>query len=157
MHTHKGVIWRGVATALDSLFFPSVSFGEGGAEGWLALLVAGRLNGSPDSASFLIRFDDVQWVGGYSETVYWTLAEAKHRPAHALNIIADSSWPKRLEAIGRGDYHAHFLLCGGDMCCEVVAASEYRISAFASEQGAEDELLRWRQTYPGSDQENQYR
>lgn len=145
MHTHKGVVWTGVATALDGLFFPGISFGEGGAEGRLVLIVGGRLNGGPDAASFLIQFDDVQWVGGYSETVYWTLAEANHRPVHALNIIADSSWPKRLEAIGRGDHYAHFLLCGGDMCCEVVAASEYSINAFDSEDGAEEELERWRQ------------
>lgn len=43
------------------------------------------------------------------------------------------------------------------MCCEIVAAGEYTMSAFDSENGAEEELLRWRQTYLSTAQENQSR
>lgn len=128
----------------DALFFPSIIFSDGGAEGSLILRVIGRPEGGGPAQGFLIEFHHVEAVCGYSETVYWSFADAIHRPQHCLNIIESSMEPSRMAELGRTNL-VHYLLCGGDMCCEIVASDRYVITTFDSEDALEREAVRRRE------------
>ncbi|MFC7380380.1 hypothetical protein [Brevundimonas sp. GCM10030266] len=83
-------------------------------------------------------------VCGYSETAYWSFAEETRRPQHFLNIIETSGEPDRMAELGR-DGLVHYLLCGGDTCCEVLARDHYVITAFDAELELETQALRRRE------------
>lgn len=144
MQTSIDTVWRGVPTDGDALFFPSILFNDGGAEGWLTLRVIGNVGPGGPTRGLLVEFADVASVCGYSETAYWSFAEAAHRPQHFLNIIETSTEPARMAELGRPGL-VHYLLCGGDMCCEVLAADHRHITAFDTELELEEQALRRRQ------------
>jgi len=132
MLTSAGTRWLGVPSPMDALFFPSVTIGDGGVEGDLTLLVSGDSRTYP-GPSFLITFGNVESICAYSETLYWSLAAEPTRPQHVLNLILESPLLRRVaERGGNGgvDRLAHFLVCGGDMCCEVLAADCYGLRTF---------------------------
>ena len=135
MQTGAGTGWQGIPTPMDKLFWPSISFGSGGVEGSIALLIAG-------APSFVLRFGSVEAVCGYSETVYWSLASENTRPSHTLNLVIGSPLLDRLREF-RGDPLLElFLICGGDMCCEVVARGAYALSEYPTHELAEAALAR---------------
>ena len=135
MQTGSGTSWRGVPTPMDNLFFPSIAFGGGGTEGDVTLLVLG-------TPSFVLRFAGVEAVCGYSETAYWSLATEDTRPQHALNLISGSPLLERLAGYRQETRLAHFLVCGGDICCEIVAYDSYALTPYASQDLAEAALAR---------------
>ena len=135
MQTDAGIRWQGIPTPMDRLFFPSIAFGGGGAESCVTLLVAG-------TPSFVLRFTDVQAVCGYSETVYWSLAAERSRPVHALNLVLGSPLLASLRAFRHEPRLEHFLVCGGDMCCEVIAFGAYALSEYPNSDLAEAALAR---------------
>lgn len=136
MQTSDDTVWVGVPSAGDQLFFPSVSFGPGGAEGTVTLLVVGGRRDGAIAPTLIVYFQTVVSVCGYSETAYWSLAEARHRPRHFLNVIRNSPLAARIK--GRLPWYdaiQHYLVCGGDMCCEVVA-TDYSIAEYQTEAEA---------------------
>lgn len=135
MQTGSGTRWHGIPTPMDNLFYPSVMFGGGGAEGQVALLVIG-------APSFVLRFDLVEAVCGYSETLYWSLSTDTARPQHTLNLIQGSPLLDQIKAFRQDTPLAHFLVCGGDMCCEVIASNAYALTAYDSQDLAEAALAR---------------
>lgn len=145
MHTASDVVWTGVPTAADELFFPSITFGEGGAEGWLTLLVAGRVGPQGPVRGYMFVFQHVEAISGFSETVYWSLAQAAHRPPAFLNTIENSALLEQIQQFREADYLRHFLLCGGDMCCEIVAGMDCEVIAFESERALEEAAIQLRQ------------
>ena len=101
--TDAGTRWQGISTPMDKLFYPSIAFGGGGAEGYVTLLVAGP-------PSFVLRFDHVEAIRGYSETVYWSMAVETSRPRHALNVVLDSPLQGRLREFRHQPRLEHFLI-----------------------------------------------
>jgi hypothetical protein len=135
MQTDVGTRWQGIPTPMDRLFFPSIALGGGGAEGYVTLLVA-------DTPSFVLRFTEVQAVCGYSETVYWSLAGERSRPVHVLNLVLGSPLLARLRVFRHEPRLEHFLVCGGDMCCEIIAFGAYVLSDYPTSELAEAALAR---------------
>ena len=132
MHTQLGTRWEGIPTALDRLSWPSIQFGGGGAPGDVDLLVLGA-HAEP---SFVLRLQGVEFIAAYDETVYWSLAEEPTRPQRALNRIQNSSLLPAILKVHPSKISAHFVLCGGDMCCEAIAYDEFAVTEFASESMA---------------------
>ena len=148
MHTTHDIRWRGIPTAVDELFFPSIEFGEGSTESGVTLLVSGNLRTGEPGPGYMVEFHHVQAICGYSETVYWSLAEADHRPDRFLNAIEGAALPERVRPL-RGLQLGHFLVCGADMCCEIIAADYYDIMAFEDERSLHEAMVRRRlDTYP---------
>jgi hypothetical protein len=133
MHTSLGTRCTGVSTPLDETFYPSISFGPGGAEGEVTLLLT-------DKRYFVLRFGNVETVCGYSETVYWTLAEEPSRPYHILNLIQRSPLVERIIPFRPVSSLSHFLVCGAQMCVEIVAADAYDLREYSTQALAEYEL-----------------
>ena len=144
MHTSIGTVWRGIPTDGDALFFPSILFSDGTAGGgWLTLRVIGTDGKGGPTSGVLIEFHDVASVCCYNESDYWISAEATSRPAHLLSVIETSPEPARLADLGLS-HLVHYLLCGGDMCCEILASDAYRVMRFDDEVALEEEALRRR-------------
>jgi hypothetical protein len=113
--------------------WPSISFGGGGM-GQASFLVEG-------SPAFVLLFNRVEAVSAYEETPYWSLSEEKTRPQNALNIIQATPLLLRLRAFRDAPELEHFLLCGGDMCAEVIAAA-YAIFEYPTTEEAKEALAR---------------
>lgn len=143
MLTSTDTVWRGIPTGADALFFPDILFSDGGAEGALGLRIIGGDGAGGPMRGVLMEFNGVVSVCGYSETAYWSFADAIHRPQHFLNVIETSPEPARMAELGRFNL-THYLLCGGNMCCEVLAGDRYDVRAFETHGGLEEEALRRR-------------
>jgi hypothetical protein len=94
------------------------------------------LAGSP---AFVLVFDPVEAICAYEETTYWSLAEEQARPRHVLNLISDTPLLLRLRDFRHAPWLWHFVVCGGDMCAEVVAG-RFAILDFATTGEAENAL-----------------
>jgi len=133
MQTAAGTVWKGIPTPLDNLFFPSIEM-AGGFWNRANFLVR-------DKQPFVVSFGNVESICAYEETPYWTFAEESSRPGHALNLIVGTELLARIEAMYSGSRYFHFLLCGGDLCAEVLAQG-YAIKRFDCEADAEQALAR---------------
>jgi hypothetical protein len=93
-----------------------------------------------DRRYFVLRFVNVEAICGYDETVYWMLAEEPSRPHHILNLIQKSSLVERIIPFRPVSTLSHFLICGADMCVEIVAAAAYDLPEYPSRALAEHDL-----------------
>ena len=129
MHTQAGTKWRTIESEVNHAGWPSVEFASGCAEGTVSLLVAWA------SQAYLLKFHLVSMALGCSETLYWTLAEEKTRPQAVLTEIENSAMVADCERV-RGGPLKHFLISGGDMCCEIIAHEAFDLTRFESEDAA---------------------
>lgn len=129
METGNGTTWQGIPTALDRTFFPSITIAGGGFGGNISFVISG-------APAFILNFRNFEVISAYEETPYWTLAETNDRPLHTLNLIVDTPLVLRLRDLLHKPSLSHFLLCGGDMCAEVVADA-YAIEEFARTENEE--------------------
>lgn len=115
-------------------------FADGGAETTLTLLVTGERQDKTSRLAVLLRFHHLQSICGYSETVYWSQAETERRPTHLLNRIEASPLLHQLKTFRNDPGLTHFLVCGGNMCCEIIAAEAYDILSLTDKAAALEAL-----------------
>lgn len=138
MQTSKDTIWVGEPTPGDALFFPSLEFIQMPCE--LAILASGRqLDGAPPFVQMFI-FHDVQVFSAFEEALYWSHAETALKPCHLLNHVETSPLRDAVMSLRGGDgcpdLVQHFVICGGDFCCEVVASPYFESAVFRTEADA---------------------
>jgi hypothetical protein len=137
MHTAAGTVWKGIPTPLDGVNnWPSIVLT--GAVGLPHFLVDCTSTSRP-SGVFVVSFTNAEAVCAYEETPYWFFAQEATRPGHILNMIIGTDLLAKIESLYPGSRYFHFLLCGGDMCAEVVALG-YAIQEFRTLEKAEQAL-----------------
>ena len=140
MHRHLGTRWQQHETELEELRYPDVAFLSGATEGDLSLLIVGPTEAG-ETRYYVLTFYGVQIVESYAELFYSVLGEVDSGPGCAFSTITNSQLLPRIEERLGGGF-AHFVVCGGNMCSEVVADEHFVLRRFASEQEARATTVR---------------
>ena len=138
METQAGTRWKRVETELDDLWFPEIEIAHGGAsEVWLSLVGGSHPSDRKFDGNrfYSVRFQGAEFLCVVEERVYWSVCEESDRPSAAISEIENS---KLLEKIRPhiADTLKHFLVCGGNVCCEVIAYDQIEVARHPSRSAA---------------------